>query len=181
MVRIMAALALAMLFAAQGAFAKDGRDPLAEAMEKDPERLVARLVDLVAGFGGPSGLTAAGIEEHIALERAAARAAALRRLWAMDLDADGSVTRPELAVSQRAASARARGRMERQFAAADLNRDGGLDPAEMAAEGQAAALAALDAGEAALLRASLRLDGDKNGALTADEVRAALAQPDQEA
>ena len=178
MVRIMAALALAMLFAAQGAFAKDGRDPLAEAMEKDPERLVARLVDLVAGFGGPSGLTAEGIEEHIALERAAARASALRRLWAMDLDADGTVLRAELAVVQRAASARARGRMERQFAAADLNRDGALDGAEMAAEGQAAAL---DEGEAALLRASLRLDGDKDGALTADEVRAALARPDQEA
>ncbi|MFC3087800.1 hypothetical protein [Tabrizicola soli] len=181
MVRIMAALALAMLFAAQGAFAEDGGDPLAEAMERNPERLAARLVDLVAGFGGPAGLTAAGIEEHIALERAAARASALRRLWAMDLDGDGTVLRAELSVSQRAASARARGRMERQFAAADLNRDGTLDGAEMAAEGQAAALAALDEGEAALLRASLRLDGDGDGALTAVEVRAALARLDQEA
>lgn len=181
MVRIMAALALAMLFAAQGAFAEGGRDPLAEAMEEDPEVLVARLVDLVAGFGGPSGLTADGIEEHIALERAAARASALRKLWAMDLDADGTVTRPELSVSQRAASARARGRLERLFAAADLNRDGRLDAAEMAAEGRAAALAALDENEAALLRASLRLDGDGDDAVTVDEVRAALARPDQEA
>ena len=179
MVRIMAALAV--LFATQGAFAQEADDPLSQAMQRNPGRFEARMVDLIAGFGGPDGLTVQGIEEHVALERAGARASALRRLLAMDLDGDGSMTRAELVVAQRAASAKARGRMERQFAGADRNSDGRIDDAELAAEGQAAALAALDEDAAALLRATLRLDADGNGALSAQELRAALARLDQEA
>lgn len=180
MVRIMAALGLALLFAAQGAFAEEAGDPLSQAMQRNPARFETRMIDLIAGFGGPDGLTLAGIDEHVAVERAGARAAALRRMLAMDLDGDGGVTRAELAVAQRASSAKARGRMERQFVGADRDSDGRIDPAEMAAEGQAAALAALDADAAALLRATLRLDADGNGALSAQEVRAALARLEQE-
>jgi hypothetical protein len=51
------------------------------------------MLDLVAGFGGPDGLTREGIAEHVALERAAGRATAMRRLMAMDLNADGDVQR----------------------------------------------------------------------------------------
>lgn len=180
MVRIMAALALMVLFAANGAMAQDAKDPLAEAMERNPARFEARMVDLVAGFGGPSGLTLQGIEEHVALERAGARAAAMRRLLALDLDADGSVTQDELAVAQRAASATTRGRMERQFAGADADGDRRLSPGEITASGQAAGLAALDEGEAALLRAALRLDSNGDGALTAEDVRKAVARLDQD-
>ncbi|MFP5480099.1 MAG: hypothetical protein ACLGIE_10495 [Alphaproteobacteria bacterium] len=176
MVRFMAVLALVALFAANGAMAQQAGDPLAEAVERNPGRIEARLLDLVAGFGGPEGLTGQGIEEHIALERAADRASAMRRLLALDLDADGGVTREELAVAQRAASATARGRLERQFVAADGSGDGQLDAGEIAAAGRAAGLAALDEDEAALLRAALRLDGNGDGALTAEEVRAGLAR-----
>lgn len=181
MVRIMAALGLALLFAAQGAFAQEAGDPLSQAMQRNPARFETRMIDLIAGFGGPNGLTLTGIEEHVALERAGARASALRRLLAMDLDGDGGVTRAELGVAQRAASAKARGRMERQFVEADGNSDDRIDGAEITAAGQAAALSALDDEAAALLRATLRLDADGNGALSAQELRAALARLDQEA
>ncbi len=99
---------------------------------------------------------------------------------AMDLDADGTVDRAELAVTQRAASAASRGRMERQFLAADLDGDGAVDAGEIAADGQAAAIRALGEGEADLLRSLLRLDADGDGALTAQEVQAAVKRMDQE-
>lgn len=169
-------IVVAWLLASGAAFAEE--DALAKAMSRNPERFEARMIDLIAGFGSPEGLTTEGIETHIALERAGARASALRRFLAMDLDADGSVTRAELAVSQHAASAQGRGRMERQFAAADANGNGSVDAGEMAASGTAAGLAALDAGEADLLRAVMQLDADGNGLLQADEVSAAVARLD---
>ncbi len=153
-------------------------DALAEAMSRNPDRFEARAIDLIAGFGGPEGLRADDIETHIALERAGARASALRRFLAMDLDADGGVTRPELAVSQRAASAQGRGRMERQFASADADENSTVDAGEMAAFGTAAGLQALGEAEADLLRSLMQLDADGNGALTAAEVAAAVARLD---
>ncbi|MDP3194868.1 hypothetical protein [Tabrizicola sp.] len=147
---------------------------LQKAMQKDPERFAGRVTDLIAGFGGPEGLTLAGIDEHIALERAAARASALRRFLAMDLDADGTVTRSELQVSQRAASSDARGRMERQFLAADADGDGRVDVAELAAQGRLAGLRALGEDEAGFLRGLMSLDADGNGALTGAEVAKAV-------
>jgi hypothetical protein len=169
-------LVLAM-FSGQAATAEE--DALAEAMARNPERFEARVIDLVAGFGGPEGLRPEGIETHIALERAGARAASLRRFLAMDLDADGAVTRDELSVSQRAASAAGRGRMERQFAAADADGNARVDAAEMAAAGAAAGQMALDEAEASVLRSLLRLDADGDGALTVAEVTAAIARLDE--
>lgn len=173
---------LMMVLAVLATTASVGRaeeNALAGAMARNPERFEARAIDLIAGFGGPDGLRIAGIETYIALDRAVARASSLRRFLAMDLDADGTVTRDELAVSQRAASASGRGRMEREFAAADADRNAAVEPTEQAASGAAAAVAALDEAEAGLLRAMLRLDADGDGALTAAEVSAAIARLDQ--
>ena len=176
MIRRRAAMVGLGMLAATTALAED--DPLAEAMARNPERFEARAIDLIAGFGDADGLRLAGIETHIALERAGARASSLRRFLAMDLDADGSVTREELAVAQHAASAQGRGRMERQFTAADADGSSTVDQAEMAAFGAAAALAGLGEADANLLRALMQLDADKNGALTVAEVSAAVARLD---
>ncbi len=148
---------------------------LQKAMERNPERFANRVVDLIAGFGGADGLRPDGIEAHVALERAGARASAQRRFLAMDLDGDGTVVRDELAVSQRAASAQGRGRLEREFLAADADGDGRVDAAEQAEMGRIAGLRALGAEEAELLRGLMALDGDGNGALTAAEVERAVA------
>jgi hypothetical protein len=178
MVKLMAAAVLLLLVMLQTARA-DIDGPLAEAMRKDPEQFRAMAEDVIAGFGGPSGLTLAGIEDHVALERAAARASAMRRFLAMDLNNDGAVGREELAVIQRAASATSRGRLERQFAAADGDSDGRVSAAEIRAEGQAAALRALTEAEATILRALMTLDSDKDGALRMDEFRMSLTLPDE--
>ena len=176
MVRLIVAAALALLVVTQGLRAQDQADPLAAAIGQNADRVETRLVDLVAGFGGPDGLTEQGIDAHVALERAGARATALRRFHAMDLDADGAVDREELAVARAAASAATRGRMERQFDQADTDGSGQVDLAEIAAAGRAAGLRALDEGEEALLRAAFRLDADGDGALTVQEVRAGVAR-----
>jgi Ca2+-binding EF-hand superfamily protein len=176
MVRLIAAVAVLVLLWVQGAMAQAVETPLERAMLGNPDRFESEMLDLVAGFGGPDGLTADGIGAHVALERAAARAAAMRRLMAMDLDADGAVLRQELQVAQQAASAGARGRMERQFAAADGNGDGSVSAEEIAADGKAAALRALGKEEEEVLFAALTLDANGNGALAADELRAALAR-----
>ncbi|WP_295073729.1 hypothetical protein [Tabrizicola sp.] len=148
---------------------------LDKTMRKDPDRFAGQVTDLIAGFGGPEGLTLAGIEEHIALERAGARAATLRRFFAMDLDADGTVDRAELQTSQRAANANARGRLERQFRAADADGNGRADAAELAEQGRIAGLRGLGEDEAGFLRALMTLDSDGNGALTGAEVAQAVA------
>lgn len=174
--RQVAAVAMLVMLWAQVALAQDVQTPLAKAMEGNPGRFEATMLDLVAGFGGPDGLRREGIADHVALERASARASAMRRLMAMDLNADGDVLQEELQVAQRAASAGARGRMERQFAAADADRDGKVSAAEIAADGSAAALGALGADEEALLLAALSLDADGDGALSAQELRTAVAK-----
>jgi Ca2+-binding EF-hand superfamily protein len=174
MVRIVAAVAVLLVLWAQGALSQAVEKPLDRAMQANPVRFEARMLDLVAGFGGPEGLTREGIEEHVALERAAARATSMRRLMTMDLNADGEVQRNELQVVQQAASAGARGRMERQFAAADANGDGKVSAAEVAADGKAAALAALGEDEEEMLLSVLTLDADGDRALSAAELRAAM-------
>jgi Ca2+-binding EF-hand superfamily protein len=178
MVKLVAAVAVLVMLWAQGALAQAVETPLQRAMQANPDRFEAAMLDLVAGFGGPSGLTRDGIAEHVALERASARAAAMRRLLAMDLDADGTVTRDELQDAQRAASATSRGRMERQFAAADAEGDGRVTAAEIAADGKAAAMRALGEDEEALLMSVLTLDADGDGALRTDELSAAMTRVD---
>jgi hypothetical protein len=173
MVRLAAAITVMAVIFAEAALAEG--DGLSEAMERNPERFANQVIDLIAGFGGPDGLRPDGIEAHIALERAGARASALRRFHAMDLDADGIIDRGELATTQRAASAATRGRMERQFAGADADGDAKVSAVEIAAAGQAAALRALGEDEAAILRALMRLDANGDGALGVAEVEAAVA------
>jgi EF hand len=179
MVKLVAAGVLLLVALMQSARADDGPAALAQVMQDDPERFLTVAQDVIAGFGGPTGLTPSGIEEHVALERAAARAGAMRKLLAMDLDNDGSVDGAELGVALRAAKASARGRLERQFTAADLNADLRIDAAELRREGQAAALRSLTEAEAAALRALMTLDQDGDGALRLEEVQAALRKLDQ--
>lgn len=176
MVKIVAAVALALVLLVQGVRAQEVADPLIEAVRQNPDRVETRLIDLVAGYGGADGLTTEGVEAHVALERAGARASAMRRFHAMDLNADGSVDRGELTLAQAAASAATRGRMERQFTLADADGSGQVEAAEIAAEGRAAGLRALGEDDAALLRSALRLDADGDGALTAAEVEAGVAR-----
>lgn len=185
MVKGVAALVLGLVLWVQAVWAQDAQAEalaaLRDEIAQNPERIEARLSDLIAGYGTEAGLTPDGIEAFIALDRASARATALRRFIALDLDADGAVAAGEVVVAMRAASAPTRGRIQRQLAAADSDGDSRIDAGEIVAQGRAAALRALDEDEAAMLRAALALDTDGDGALSQSDLRVALGQPDDPA
>lgn len=177
MVKVAAAVFVMLVVMLQSARA-DSPGLLEKALAADAARFTALAEDVIAGFGGPEGLTRSGIDDHVALDRAAARAGAMRRFLGMDLDNDGAVTRAEHAVSLRAASASARGRLERLFTATDKNADDRISAEEMRLGAAAAGLRAVTPQEEATLHALMALDGDANGALTLDELRAALVRLD---
>jgi hypothetical protein len=174
MVRLAAVVMVVLALWADGVRAGDGPSLLQAELARNPDRFGAEVGDLIAGFGQDGALTAQGIEDHIALVRAGARATALRRLIALDLDADGTVTGAELATAQAAAGATARGRLERQVTGADQDGDGRVTAMEAAADAGRAALRALDEDEAAILRALLTLDRDGDQALSGEELDAAI-------
>ncbi|NUB43340.1 hypothetical protein GEU84_003000 [Fertoebacter nigrum] len=165
----LAGSAMAQDRAAQGSSTLSER--LAKRLRDNPERFVETVTGLILGHGTGGGIDAAGIDRFIAVERAAARASALRRLLAADLDDDGTVTAEESAVIVALAAARQRGRLHLGFQRADADGNGRITPSELRRTAQAAAEAALPEAEAAQWRSLLALDADSNGSLTLSEVR----------
>ena len=141
----------------------------------DPERFVALAGDLIHGFGSARGIDLAGVENFVALERAAAGAAALRRLQLADLDIDGAVTRDEVAVLVASVAATARGRLWALHGRADGDGDGTVSAGEMLAFARIEALNGFDPMAEAQVRHVLTFDADKDGFATLDEVKAGVA------
>ena len=98
MIRILMLISVGLLAAARCAQADAAS--LAEAIARAPARVETMIEDLIAGHGEDGVLSAEGIEAHVALTRASARATVLRRYLALDLDADGSIDRLELATAR---------------------------------------------------------------------------------
>jgi Ca2+-binding EF-hand superfamily protein len=173
----LAGAAMAQDGAAQGSPALSER--LAKRLRDNPERFVETATGLILGHGTGGGIDAAGVNRFIAVERAAARATALRRYLAADLDDDGTVTADEAAVLVALAAARQRGRLHQAFQRADADGNGRVTPAELRSAGGVAAEAALPEVEAVQWRSLLALDDDGDGRLTLAEVKAAAqAIPD---
>lgn len=150
-------------------------DAVLKQVRADPEPFLNLAADLIHGFGGPGGIDAAGVDRFIALERAEARAAALRRLAVADLDFDGQVRDDELGVLAGAASAKARGRIWAMFEAADADANRVVTADEAALFARAEAMRAFGPTEEAVARAVLTFDGDADGWVTLEEVKAAVA------
>ena len=156
-----------------------GAQGLSEAVLKrvqaDPEPFLELAANLIHGFGGPGGIDAAGVGRFVALERAEARATALRRLAVADLDFDGRVTAEEMGVLASAASAKARGRLWALFETADADSDQVISANEAAVFGRTEAMRAFGPTDEAVARAVLTFDGNADGWVTLDEVKAAVA------
>lgn len=156
-----------------------GAQGLSEAVLKqvqaDPEPFLELAANLIHGFGGPDGIDAAGVGRFVALERAEARAWALRRLAVADLDFDGQVTAEEYAVLAAAASAKARGRLWALFEKADANGNRVATAEEAAVFAKAEAMRAFGPTDEAVARAVLTFDSNADGWVTMDEVKAAVA------
>ena len=168
---------LILFFALLGlpAFAADLPEAVAKRIAAQPERFVTFASDVIHGFGQAGRLDAAGLESFLALERASARASALRQIHAGDMDGDGTVTRAELGVLAAASSARARGRLWRQFDAADAQPDGRVTGAEITRWANAEAARRLSRAVEGDARAILTFDRDKDGMVTEAELRKGVA------
>jgi hypothetical protein len=146
-------------------------EALAKRLRRAPDDFVADAASLILGYGRDGGIDRAGIAQFVAVERARARAGALRRMWEADLSADGSVTRAELGVLVAAAEARYRGRMMLTHEAADADADGTVTSVEMLARANVMALDQFSAADEERVMAMLSLDLNADGSLTLDEVR----------
>lgn len=157
-----------------------GPETLPEAVKKriarGPEAYLAQMTRLIGGFGTVKGLNAEGIARYVAVERAAARADALRELMVADLDADGVVTAAEADGVMQVLSARGRGAFLLTFTAADADGDGRAGPEELRAAADRAAEARLADAAAAQLQAVLAFDADGDAAVSLRELQVGVAQ-----
>ncbi len=149
-------------------------DPMAKRIKAVPDRFLDLAALLIHGFGADGSIDHAGIERAISLDRAGARASALRRLLAADLDGNGAVATSEISVAAGAASAATRARLITTHSRADTNGDGVVDAFELSAHARAESLRAVSESEVALLRAVLSCDQDGDGAVDMAEVKRAI-------
>jgi hypothetical protein len=146
-------------------------EALAKRLRRAPDDFVADAASLILGYGRDGAIDRDGIAQYVAVERARARAGALRRMWEADLNADGAVTRVELGVLVAAAEARYRGRMMLTHEAADGDGDGTVTAVEMLAKANVMALEQFSAADEERAMGMLFLDLNGDGILTLDEVR----------
>jgi EF hand len=146
-------------------------ETLAKRLRRAPDDFVADAASLILGYGRDQGIDRAGIAQYVAVERARARAGALRRMWEADLNADGAVTQAELGVLVAAAEARYRGRMMLTHEAADGDGDGTVTAVEMLAKANVMALEQFSVADEERAMAMLTLDLNGDGTLSLDEVR----------
>ena len=150
-------------------------EPMLKRIKAAPDKFLDLAALLVHGFGAGGSIDQAGIERSIALDRAAARASAQRRLLAADLDGNGAVDKDEIAVAAGAAGATTRARLITTHARADTDSDGVVSAAELRTHAGAESLRQVSEPKAAMARAVLACDQDDDGSVTMAEVRRALA------
>lgn len=108
---------------------------LADALSSGSKRLEQDVLELIDGFGDGGQIDVAGLALSVATERAAARATAMRRFLALDLDGDRALSLIELRLAGEAAalSAVSEERAAERLAlmAFDQDRDGWLTREEL--------------------------------------------------
>jgi hypothetical protein len=147
---------------------------VAEAILARPDRFAAMATDLIYGHGTGGTITPAAIETAIALDHAFFRTRALRPFHESDLDADGTLTMPEVTARAATLSPPARARLMRDHAAADADADGTLSPAELRALAEAEVARASRPLDEGLMRATTAFDADADGQTALAELILAL-------
>jgi hypothetical protein len=145
-------------------------DVLADRLRRAPDDFVADAGMVILGYGTAGGITADGLATYVQVVEAAARGNVLRRMVEADLNADGTIAPPEIAVIALAAEAGVRGRIMLNHAAADLDGDGAVIWDEAVARADVLAADALSGVERERLAAMMTLDLNADGTLTFVEV-----------
>lgn len=146
--------------------------PMRSQIVEGPQRFEAYVAGLILGYGTAQGITAQGLEDYLAVERAKLRVRELRRMLLADLDDDGTVTQQELFVVMAAQGANARGTLWQAHTAADANADGAVTREEM--QVQARLVAARSAAQEGDIRDLMQLDFNRDGFVSTLELRHAL-------
>ncbi len=147
---------------------------VAEAILARPDRFATMAADLIHGHGMGGAITPAAIETAIALDRAFYRTRALRPFHESDLDADGTLTTPEVTARAATLSPPARARLMRDHAAADTDGDGTLSPPELRAHAEAEVVRTSRPLDEGLMRATAAFDTDADGQTGLAELTLAL-------
>lgn len=147
---------------------------VAEAILARPDRFATMAADLIHGHGAGGAITPADVETAIALDHAFYRTRALRPFHESDLDADGTLTTPEVMARAAALSPPARARLMRDHAQADADADGTLSPTELRAYADAQVARASRPLDEGLMRATAAFDADADGQTALAELTRAL-------
>ena len=143
-------------------------------VERNPEKYLDDLAELIEGYGQNGAIDAAGLQNMVAMARAEARALGFRRLQGADLDGDGAIGGAEMRVKAAALAAASRGRLIVHFGKADLNHDDQVSVAELQDYASGVAEQAFSADKAAAVHAIMGFDGDGDGRVTLAEATVAL-------
>lgn len=170
MISLMLAMFLLDGMWAGPALAADLPTAMQKAIKSNPEQFLAEAAKLIFGYGGPNGVDKRGIENFVAMERAAARVFAMQPLLQADLNGDLSATMAEAGLLAAAAAADKRGQIMALFARADTDSDDTVTMPEAMALGQTDALSRFDPKDEASAYWILLLDQNANGFVTLEEV-----------
>ncbi|HEY0275408.1 MAG TPA: EF-hand domain-containing protein [Paenirhodobacter sp.] len=140
-----------------------------------PETVVLDGTRIILGYGVDGAITADGLENAVAHERAIRRAANAELLLRADLNGDGAVSVTELEVHANTVSAGARARVRLGFDRADSDDDGHVSAAEIAAFARDLALERFGAQQAQQIRELILCDLDHDGRLTVQELTQAVS------
>lgn len=148
---------------------------LAAQVERNPEQYLDYLAVLIAGYGRNGAIDAQGLQNIVAMERADARAMAIRRLQGADLDGDGAIDGEEMRIKAAASASAARGRLILYFGKADFDRDDHVSVDELQAYANLVALQDVSEDRAAKVFAVMGFDQNSDGWVTLAEVKSMIA------
>ncbi|MFA9231472.1 MAG: hypothetical protein ACEQSU_12125 [Microgenomates group bacterium] len=156
------------------ALGADLPNAMQKAMRSNPEQFLGDAAKLIFGYGGPEGVDKRGVQNFVAMERAAARVYAMQPLLQADIDGDGAAALSEVTMLAAAAAADKRGQIMALFARADTDNNDTVTMPEAMALGQIDALARFDPRDEAAALWILLLDQNANGFVTLEEVAAGV-------
>lgn len=142
--------------------------------QKKLERQFEDVAAVILGYGTGGGINLAALQNVVAMERADARARAMRRLQGADLNGDGAIAGDEMRIKAAASTAAARGRMILYFAKADQDGNDQVSAAELQSYANSVAVQTFGDDKAAKVLALMEFDQNGDGQVTLAEARAII-------